>query len=147
MGARVADRSTWGKGPWDSEPDREEFQHEGFPCLVNRGGMGAWCGYVAVPPGHWAYGKGYSSVNVSVHGGLTYAGQCSGSICHVPAPGEPDDVWWLGFDANHWCDLAPDSRLGSHGEYRDIEYVKEQCRELVAQLKGEASLYREEEEE
>ena len=28
-------------------------------------------------------------------------------ICHIPDQGEPDDVWWLGFDCLHGGDLAP----------------------------------------
>lgn len=41
------------EGPWTAEPDREEWRHSsGLACLARRGPMGAWCGYVAVPPGH-----------------------------------------------------------------------------------------------
>lgn len=104
------DRTGWPPGPWDDEPeDRVEWRHAGFPCLLVRGPMGAWCGYVGVPPGHLAHGKDYGDVNVDVHGGLTFARPCheDGPICHVPAPGEPDEVWWLGFDCNHYTDVAP----------------------------------------
>jgi len=104
---------------------------------------GNWCGYVAVPPGHPAHGKGYDDVDVRVHGGLTYTGLCSGHICHVPEPGEPDDVYWLGFDCHHCNDLAPafhmrGKEIGCHGdptdEYRDLEYVEAECASLAAQL-------------
>lgn len=50
------DRSTWGNGPWDGEPDKmywvdEETQ---LPCLMVRANpeTGNWCGYVAVEPDH-----------------------------------------------------------------------------------------------
>ena len=95
--------------PWLKEPDRVLFKYEGFPCLLNRAPTGAWCGYVGVPPGHPAHGKDYGDVEVHVHGGLTYSDSCQedGPICHVPEPGEPDDVWWLGFDCAHYNDFAP----------------------------------------
>ena len=108
------DKTAWGAGPWQAEPDRKEWKDPatGLPCLAHRNeGDGNWCGYVAVAPGHPAHGKDYDDVAADVHGGLTYAGKCSGHICHVPAPGEPDNVYWLGFDCHHWNDLAPGETL------------------------------------
>lgn len=32
--------------PWDKEPNHEEFEHNGYTCLLNRGPLGTWCGYV-----------------------------------------------------------------------------------------------------
>ena len=104
------DRSNWAPGPWDSEPeDRVEWRHRGFPCLAVRNSLGAWCGYVAVPPGHPWHGKGYDAIDADCHGGLTFSDGChpDSAICHVPAPGEPEDVWWLGFDCAHAGDHIP----------------------------------------
>lgn len=66
------------------------------------------------------------------------------TIGHVPAPGEPDNVWWFGFDCAHAGDFSPSfdkiSRLGdptgwgSNNEYRNVAYVEAQCRELAGQL-------------
>ena|SRR5437899_729099 len=101
-------KSAWGDGPWQEEPDRAEWEHAGFPCLAVRPmHHGVWCGYVAVPPGHPLHGKGYDTPDVDVHGGLTYANRCSGPICHVAKPGEPEDVWWFGFDCGHAGDYQP----------------------------------------
>lgn len=134
-----------GSGPWDGEPDRLEFESWGYPCLILRGLQGNLCGYVAVPKGHPAYGQNYDHVDVEVHGGLTYGRPCQeeGPICHVPKPGEPDDVWWLGFDCAHAYDLVPVLHRGLHGirplpggTYRDIGYVKNQCIHLARQLKA-----------
>jgi len=101
------DRTGWPSGPWDSEPDRLDFIHAGFSCLLLRSHVGAWCGYVGVPETHPAFGKDYDDVEVEVHGGLTYMGLCRESICHVPIPGMPEKVWWLGFDMIHSHDYAP----------------------------------------
>lgn len=142
------DKSTWGDGPWQKEPDRKEWRDKetGLNCMAIRNiGGGVWCGYVGVSSSHPAYGKDYYDVDVDVHGGLTYANKCSGKICHVPEPGEPDDIWWLGFDCGHCFDFAPAmvARLREIGSvhqfnldeiYRDLEYVEEQCTKLASQL-------------
>jgi hypothetical protein len=134
-------------GPWQDEPDRVEFRHAGLPCLMNRNRMGVWCGYVAVPPGHPLHGKHYGDVEVDVHGGrLTYSDVCQGEICHVPAPGQPDDVFWFGFDCAHAMDLVPgiDKVLADIGHprpsfmmgdvYRDMAYVRREVESLAEQL-------------
>lgn len=106
---------------WLDEPDREEFRHEGFDCLLNRNPMGAWCGYVAVPEGHPIHGKHYDEVDVEVHGGLTYAHKCQGTICHAVAEGEDDDrLWWFGFDCAHAWDLVPAADKASDPETRAL---------------------------
>lgn len=148
------DRSTWGSGPWDGEPDRVDFQTLGYPCLLKRAPLGHWCGYVAVPPGHPLHGVGYDEVErrvpgLDVHGGLTYSAACAGEICHVPAPGEPDNVWWLGFDCAHAGDLSPRfrmldesrpetaifARLAFSGDvYRTVDYVARETEKLAAQI-------------
>ena len=151
----------------------------GLDCLIVRNRFGALCGYVGVPAGHPAHGKDYDDVDVSVHGGLTFSGHCqpaahghgalahdreflaSGArvlpgadvdewrVCHAPAPGEPDDRFWFGFDCGHAWDLAPGLRatirrlprgleLTRDEElrevYRDLAYVRAECADLARQL-------------
>lgn len=135
----------FGEGPWVDEPDRMLWQSEGFDCLVNRNGMGAWCGYVGLKRGHPLYEKTYMEIYdlpagdiLSVHGGLTYSEHCHGDICH-PSDGQ-DHVWWLGFDCAHCFDLLPSglkkgfTALGG-GVYRDLAYVKAEVESLARQLK------------
>ncbi len=100
----------WPPGPWDTEPDRFEWRSAEFPqlaLLTVRNRMGAWCGYVGLPPGYWRYGVGYDELPLDAHGGLTFSDRCHGHICHEPAPGEPEHVWWLGFDCLHYRDTSP----------------------------------------
>jgi hypothetical protein len=144
-GAFRLPKSEWGDGPWQDEPDRELWRHEsGYPLLAVRGPQGAWCGYVGLPPGHPWHGQGPWDLGVEVHGGLNYAGPCSGEVCHVPGPGESDDVWWLGFDCNHAFDLWPaiaanlrtlpgdyGSILGGH--YWTLDEVREEVLRLAQQ--------------
>lgn len=145
------DKSNWGDGPWLSEPDKVQWTDEstGLPCLaVRHKESGHWCGYVGVSALHPLHGIDYDQAHrmadISCHGGLTYSAGCSHgdeatSICHVPEPGQPDDVWWLGFDCNHHRDLAPAMeaklpRFRGHTVYRTLEYVREQCASLAGQL-------------
>lgn len=148
---RTIDKSSWVRGEWDGEPDKRQWQDEatGLPCLIVRGPSGALCGYVGIPDSHPLHGKSYDDADVEAHGGLTFASACShGSeekgICHRPAPGEPDNVWWFGFDCAHAGDFCPKfdnaGRLheptgwGSLNEYRNASYVQAQCRALAEQL-------------
>lgn len=144
---------TFAPGPWTNEPDRELWKDEasGLDCLIRRGPSGALCGYVGVPAGHLAHGADIYDWEsdlldgINVHGGLTYAAPCDGDqeagICHVPQPGEPDDVYWLGFDCSHAFDLRPSSvgkgypfSPGPDETYRDFEYVRSEVTSLAAQL-------------
>lgn len=154
---KTVDKTDWGDGPWQSEPDKIQFvdQATGMPALIVRNGFGALCGYVGVPKGHKAHGVPYDDPllrNIKVHGGLSFSGECSHgdeatTICHVPEEGEPDDVWWLGFDCAHLGlgDVLPamdaDRKalgLPSLREetdcYRTVEYVKKHIAELALQL-------------
>jgi hypothetical protein len=59
-------------------------------------------------------------------------------VCHLPSPGEPDNVWWLGFDCAHLGDVCPSMDRHSFSEhgasYKSIAYVTAECRSLAAQL-------------
>jgi len=144
-----ADKAKWGAGPWASEPDKVQWVDEasGLDCLIHRSPLGAWCGYVGVTEGHPSFGIEYDHVDADVHGGLTYSDFCqdttdeSHGICHVPEPGRPHRVWWLGFDCSHLGDFVPGMaqygryRLPESDEvYRDRAYVESEVRSLASQL-------------
>lgn len=143
------DKAGWGNGKWLQECDKCQWTDEatGLPCLIVRTPHhGALCGYVGVDERHSLYGKEYDAADVEVHGGLTFAGFCQDrddelGICHIPGEGEPEKVWWLGFDAAHAFDISPayygrnkHLRPLPNEQYRDLQYVKEQCRQLAQQL-------------
>lgn len=137
----------WPSGEWDTEPDKMQWPDEatGLPCLaVRHPRMGFLCGYVGVPPEHPLYGKSYDHLSLEVHGGLTFSAKChpaeteSAGVCHVPGQGEPDHVWWFGFDCAHLGDSSPaESRDGidPHSNYKNLPYVQSECRQLASQLK------------
>lgn len=132
----------FGPGPWMDEPDRIEWESGDFPCLMVRNVFsGFWCGYVAMPPGHPWHGQGDDALSrvADVHGGVTYAASCGGTICHVPKPGKPDDVWWVGFDCGHSGDASPcTAKLWGMREwetYRDAAYVRTEVERLAEQAR------------
>lgn len=166
---RTIDKTLWARGEWDNEPDKVQWMtRNGFPGLAVRGPGGHWCGYVGVPEGHpWfevdsdycgmyqpkpdGYEEGWYP---DVHGGLTFSGFCreeekETGICHVPGPGEPDRVWWLGFDCAHAGDMTGMKWQAENPEvyaklkeatrrictdtYRTLEYVKGEVELLAAQ--------------
>lgn len=149
-------------GPWAGEPDKAQWVDKvtDLDCLIVRNRWGALCGYVGVPSDHFMHGADYNDVDVSVHGGLTFADSCDDEhpegICHVPAPGRDANVWWLGFDCGHFMDIQPlmevqmrelspgfAKTLDEHQAamdgfwkptYKHFDYVIENCRELAFQL-------------
>jgi hypothetical protein len=148
----TTDKSAWGDGPWQAEPDKEQWTDPdtGLPCLLKRNMFGSLCGYVGVGEGHPWFGKDRDEIDADAHGGLNYASFCEDgdeahTICHVPAPGEPDRVYWLGFDCGHAWDFQPrlpsmsphlPSGLFDNQVYRDADYVKAECARLAAQAKA-----------
>ena len=159
----VVDRTGWPTGPWDGELDKVQFQdpYTGYPCLAVRGPVGAWCGYVGIPPTHPLYERNYDFIHehadIRVHGGLTFTGHCDKGaspergICHVPEAGEAEP-WWVGFDTAHAGDRCPGMEAtmaslkvpwGKWHEpdvYRDLSYVVGQIKDLSGQLKTAESI-------
>lgn len=144
-------RSNWARDPqWDNEPDKVQWADEatGLPCIAVRHFLfGHWCGYVGVDGSHALHDKHHDVPEVSVHGGLTYSGACdpcadeAEGICYVPSEGEPDHVWWFGFDCAHYCDFSPLHKRyknvsyyfrSGDPSYRTLEYVQAECRSLAA---------------
>lgn len=91
---RTMDKSTWGDGPWQDEPDKAQWVDEatGLPCLAVRSEMsGSLCGYVGVSDGHPLFNAGYND-------------------CSRTPPCEPEKG-----SLHAWCDHSPRSLLSVHG--------------------------------
>lgn len=150
------DKSGWGPGPWQAEPDKVQWQDEetSLPSLAVRNGrFGHWCGYVGVP-----LGSKLAQTNrddYEVHGGITFQDKCqeieedsnfdgSKGICHRALDGKP--VMWFGFDCGHSCDFQPGLEslwvnrglptLSKDERYRTLDYVKSEIKSLARQIKA-----------
>lgn len=135
-------------GPWMDEPDRVEFNHKGFACLLIRHpSLFHWCGYVGLSPDHSYFDKeDPDDANIDIHGGITYSKKCKGAVCHIPKEGEKEDLFWLGFDCAHLGDNSPGrdffmifatgrpSAMNAMGKYRDVKYVQSETKSLAEQL-------------
>src|SRR6266571_4523486 len=135
---KFVDKSQWGDGPWQREPDKIQWQDQktGMPCLIVRHKeLGHLCGYVGVTREHPLFQHGSDDVDLSAHGGITFASLCAPEdkehgVCHIVDPGEDDVVWWFGFDFAHCGDLSPGLRIYTMGisrphpgeKYKTISY-------------------------
>lgn len=127
-------RSKWNAGPWDNEPDKDEWVDgaTGYRCFARRHDrLGHWCGYVAVPLDHPLYACGDGampdSVETAAHCGVTWA-----DFHNL------FDRYLIGFDCGHAWDYSPGLPvdMSSYGDstYRDLPYVKGRVRMLAAAL-------------
>jgi hypothetical protein len=145
----LVDKSAWGPGPWQSEPDKVQWTDPdtGIACLVVRNEIGSLCGYVGVPEGHPWHGQQFREIHTGpdLHRELSYSHECQGdpngkTVCHVAADGEPETLWWLGFNCAGAFDLSPQflappislsPRRREHMTYMPLAYVQAQCAVLA----------------
>lgn len=147
---RSKDKSEWGDGPWNDEPDKAQWIDEetNLDCLIVRGPGGALCGYVGVPESHPLFDVPYSyqdsrQDDLSPHGGVTFSDRCDPSeaqhenICHT---GDVANklVYWYGFDCAHSGDISPaygnDGYREHFSSYKSFEYVQHEVSRLAMQL-------------
>jgi len=131
------------------EPSFLDFTYKGYACRIIRNlAMFYLLGYVALEKNHAFYNVSDYDMNISVHGGVTYASlnrpgavvkdTMTNKLCYIEVPhrNEPKDAWWIGFDCAHAVDAIPElpgisNRMDT---YKDIEFVKTELREMVDQL-------------
>ena len=136
----------YGYGEWVEECDYNYFKHNGIECVIKRAlfpkkyvdiygydvAGGHLCGYCKLPKNHpWGECKDIWNLEINVHGGITY---------------EKNKI--IGFDAAHFTDLVPYHRfiieemrkknikcpIIFNGVYRNMEYMKEECKKLADQI-------------
>lgn len=125
--------------PWVGEPDRRMWKTKvGLLALVARHDLfGHLCGYVELPEGQTAFpaSESYFEFDLECHGGLTFHGKLRAEL------GGTEGADWLGFDCNHYWDIAPKpsepfgnllKRPGA--QYRTFAYCEEQCESLARQI-------------
>jgi hypothetical protein len=112
------DRSKWQSGPWDSEPDREEWHEGEVRCLLTRNyDHGAWHGYAIVQPSHpWAFLHWYALPTFVAEWGTV----------------TPDGSTWFGFDCAHHGQGTPRSPYDA--PYVTVGQARADLMELVGAL-------------
>ena len=140
------DNQDWGKGAWTSEPNMMIWTNEetSLTCIILRSRItGALCGYVGVNKGHLCFGVHYDDLCIDIHGGLTFSGHRTNYDNYTEIDLGLDEVWWIGFDCSHYGDYTPIIEhllkdmdcLKNFGVYRDIDFVKNECKKLAKQIK------------
>lgn len=118
--------------------EETDFEVSGYKCKIifndDLGMMKWFCGYVAIPNSHPAAGKDYDSIDVRVHGGLTFSKKGGED------PRWPDkNLYWVGFDCAHGGDYTG-SMFGFGNDeslkHWTLEAVKAETEQLAAQLKA-----------
>lgn len=146
--------------------EKRWMSSDGAPCaIIANHELGFRCGYTAVGPAHPWHGLSCSAPFrnprtgdtwdtehelhidslLSAHGGLTYSGT---DLLALPDEDKTGDLWWFGFDCNHYSDghdpelldeaLASVSRsylLQRSGTTRSRKYVQREVEQLAAQLR------------
>ena len=127
------------------------FEYKGYPCVVILQAAGHRCGYVGLTNKSSYFNVDYPKIDVSCHGGLSYAGSYLFGQ-------EDEGVWWIGFDCAHFGDgkdyevvrkyfkddpetlrlidslEQTDRMFHLDGIVRTLEYVRAECRSIVDQL-------------
>lgn len=126
----VETKPQWFKNVREAQVD----PYSGYMTLIVRTSLGHLCGYVELPKTHFQYGQDYFSISgqYDVHGGLTF-----GEYMYQPSGRE---AWLIGFDCAHSSDYVPylsglASSSASTGQYRDIQFVRDELTKLCRQLK------------
>lgn len=146
--AKVVDKNDWPDGKWKNEPDFILWRDRvtGYICFILRNeAYGTVNGYVGIPFTH-----GGDVEYLDCHGGITY--EADKNSFNTSMNNESwrifpwssaqeylnEIVYVIGFDTLHSGDYTPKPNdIGRifTGEYKDIEYVMEHCRQLCLQLR------------
>lgn len=111
------------------EPNKVHFPVDEYEALIWRHpDHGHLNGYVGVNTSHHLFGVVEDSMDVCVHGGLTFSGTLNIGN---------DSVWYFGFDTAHYGDAYPmrPETIGYEQTYRDFRYVYRETMHLLEQIR------------
>lgn len=114
----------------------EDWFDEGVRCLIMRG-PSALCAYLGVPIDHPLAGRGYDSIPLDCHGGLTFSRAGEGSY--------PKGFWWFGWDYGHcddrsFYDLDRKTNFNRGGHEWTVDEVKREIESVLYNFKRLVSL-------
>lgn len=108
------------------ESGSKAYVIDGFNAYIRRQGyVGHLCGYVEVPDG-----LDININEINCHGGITFNDRWEVF---------PTDGYYIGFDCMHFRDWTPlgakEGLTYSDNEYRDSEFVLNEIKNIIKQLK------------
>jgi hypothetical protein len=112
--------------------DETIFEDRGFLCIIRQvDGSGHLCGYVITPMTHKINKETYANdwdIPLNCHGGVTFTENLT---LHNLAYNV------IGFDCNHGCDYSPLMPfMGDPSNYKDVNYVTNELKNMVTELLG-----------
>lgn len=157
------EKLAWGDGPWVDEPDSLEFEYRNIRCEIHRHPyLGVFRGYIFIPKDN-RYAADDICTELDVHGGVTFSAPVKDLFCIGFDCGHFNDFMPQGDYAirkmeemykylqkekilkdekdkknldEHIIDILNTrlSRLHDDKNYKDIEFVKKELRQLVDQV-------------
>ena len=117
------------QGPWTTECNQYSWEVHGLHCHINRAHRGFLCGYVFIPKVYSLYGVigGPELQRLDAHCGIDFA-----DFLETPKR----KGWAVGFDCNHFMDLAPADwpDITGYRSYRTFDYVIRETEKLARQI-------------
>lgn len=93
--------------------------------------------YIEIPKDNNLFKKNYDSIDLYVHGGLTY----SDSVLFISENEKAEGEWFIGWDYAHWNDYMPyydEMNFNSrHNNFKKwtTEEIKQECENAIDELK------------
>lgn len=124
---------------WEYEQDLFVGRHRGYEYIVKRmDNLGHLSGYVRLTESDELFGTDLvdDDINLRVHGGITYT-----SFGNPMNYSSNSKYFYIGFDTAHGGDVSPYmvdflKELPSYGTYKDLAYVRKNCKNLINQIKN-----------
>ncbi len=129
----------WGYGEWIEEPDYVIFTYKDIKCEIFRNVSGYLCGYCSLPKNHPWLNEDYWEIECNVHGELTFKKHekigfdCAHSYDIIPSTEEilKESETKL---RNQYKGILPDISPLSVRTYKNMEYLKNECKNLANQI-------------
>lgn len=123
---------------WEYEQDLFVGKHRGYKYIIKRmDNLGHLCGYVRLTKNDELFGVNIydNEIPLQVHGGITY-----GSPGNTLDYSSDKRYFYIGFDTAHGGDVSPYmvdflKEMPSYGTYKDLTYVRKNCKKLINQIK------------
>lgn len=138
-GLEPPDRALWARGPWDDEPEDEQFLSSGNGVCRHVTG-GHWCGIVIMPRRHALTGAVRETCDAAldVFGGVKFAGDAAGPYGRR---------WAVGFAFDGPLDIKPGETFefrkarvpypfGLSARYRPMGFALAEVERLARQIAG-----------
>lgn len=98
-----------------------DFDYQGYRCIVTGVSTGYRCGFIAIPKGHPLFEMDHDRLNqIEVYGGWTY----SDRTANYPVVADAA-TWWIGFDCGHSGESRDFQLMAELGEAKKVSMMRQ----------------------